>query len=146
MCALCSRTVHALQNSFKLSHNYSILCFRDIARTRIALPREIAALEAPALGRLLKTNVHGGHLRPGQPSAVRIVAMRQSDETLAQERFAAAVALLQKTGGRDDRRLHLAVAHALALVHLHLAVARALQPPQFVVLLWCRREEKRVDM
>lgn len=91
-----------------------------------SLSREIATLEAPTFGRLLQAYIHGGHLWTGQPAAIRIVAVRQRNEALAQERLATAVALLQETGGRNDGRLHLTVTHALAFVHLHLTVACAL--------------------
>lgn len=64
--------------------------------------------------------------------------MRQRYHTVAQETLAATVAFLQESGGRYDGRLHLAVAQSFALVHLYLAVARALQTTQLIVFLCAR--------
>lgn len=101
----------------------------------LALSREVSAFEAATLGWLLEADVHWCHFGCCQSTSVRIVAVSEGDQTFVQEALAAAVALLQETGRSDDGRLHLAVAQPLALVHLHLAIAGALQSAQLVVLL-----------
>lgn len=101
----------------------------------MSLSGEVAALETTAFGWLLQSNIHGRHFRCHQSCTIRIIAMRQSDQTLMQIAFAATVAFLQEAGRCDNGRLNLAIAQAFAFVHLHFAVASSLQTSELIIFL-----------
>lgn len=125
------------------------------------LSREVTALEATTFGRFLQTDFHCGGFGGGQSVSIRVIAMGQCEQTFAQECLATTVApdeqyrkwliyygiinkiiewvdklLFEESGGRDDTRLYLAVAQALAFVHFHFVVAGALKTSQFIVFLF----------
>lgn len=103
------------------------------------LANQIATLVALAIDGFLQANLHRGRVVIRHSDTIRIVTMGQLQLALPQERLPTAVALFEEPGGGNDRRLHLAVALAFALVHRYISVAGPVEATQLIVLL-CKLE------
>lgn len=123
----------------------------------LGLSAVVAAFEAFAFGRLFQFYLHVGQIVGGQPYTVRVVAVRQRDDPLPEERLPAAEALLEKRKGlhknpveltlhetppylqearrSDHGRLHLTATSSLAFIDGHFSVASPLQSAHIVVVL-----------